>query len=218
MTNVLNRVLESLWVAEGKPEREGDDDILGELVRMMLAQATSNANAGRAFENLLDRFHGDWGAIERAPTDDVVAAIEVGGLARQKAPRLQSLLAQVHTDFGEYSLEALREREPHEALAYLVGLDGVGPTTATYALMDAAGMHLFPINGGVRRTLERIGVLQPGTGDAEAHRYVLELLEGKDAYAAHVALVVHARTTCVARAPRCGACVLADDCAFARSR
>lgn len=216
MNSPLMTILHVLWAESGRPERAGDDDVLGVVVRMMLAQATSKANAARAFGELVDRFCGDWESVAHASVDDVAGAIEIGGLSRQKAPRIQALLRAVCRDFGEYSLDELRTWDPVDALEYLTGFDGVGPTTATFALMDAAGMDLFPINGGIRRMLVRLGLLEPSASDADAHAVAREMLLPGDAYAAHMALVRHARTICVARVPKCERCAVAASCASAR--
>lgn len=210
--------LEALWAEAGKPRREGDDDILGTLVRMMLGQATSKANAAAAFDELLARFGGDWRAVATAAVEDVAGAIAVGGLARQKAPRIQSLLRRAREEFGDYTLEPLRDRAPAEALEYLLDCDGVGPTTANYVLMDAAGMDLFPINGGIRRCLERVGVLDPSASPAAAHAALRPMLAPGDAYAAHVTLVRHARAVCTKRRPRCAVCAGREHCVAGRRR
>lgn len=216
--NRLGAILEKLWAAEGRPERDEEDDVLGVVVRMMLAQATSKANASQAFGDLVDAFGGEWSAVANARTTEVAGAIEVGGLSRQKAPRIQALLRRVREDFGDYSLEALRDWEPDQALAYLKSFDGVGPTTATFALMDAAGMDLFPINGGIRRLLSRVGILDESMNDAKAHAAVRAMLRRGDGYAAHVTLVVHARTVCKAQGPKCGECAAGSLCVFGTTR
>jgi endonuclease-3 len=209
------RALEALWDQAGKPMREEDDDLLGVLVRMILGQATSKQNASQAFGDLLDRFHGDWGLMARADVGEVAGAIAVGGLASQKAPRIQALLDRVREDFGEYTLEPVREMSREEALDYVLGFSGVGPTTARFTLMYAAGLDVFPINGGIRRVLERLGVLDGTESDRVAHEKAQQMLEPGDAYAAHMTLVRHARTTCTSRAPRCGECPARSVCDYA---
>lgn len=206
--------LELLWEADGRPERDDDDDVLGVLVRMILGQATSKSNASVAFGNLLDRFQGNWRAVENAPVDAVIEQIEVGGLSRQKAPRIQKVLRRVREDFGDYTLAPVREMPPDEALDYVLCFDGVGPTTARFTLMAAAGLDVFPVNGGIRRTLERIGVLEASWSNAKRHQRAQKMLPEGAAYAAHMTLVRHARTTCHARAPECDACPAGPLCLF----
>ncbi len=211
----LDTFLRALWAADGRPERDGDDDLLGVVVRMMLGQATSKANAGRAFDELLMRFGGEWHQIAKAATSDVAEAIAIGGLAKQKAPRIRALLTRVREDFGDYTLEPLREMTVEGALDYLLAVKGVGPTTARFALMYAVGMNVMPINGGIRRCLERVGVVEPTWSSDRMHREVSALVD--DAYAAHMTLVRHARTTC-RPTPLCQECSGSEHCRFAAGR
>lgn len=210
----MHAVLEALWADRGKPRRGDGDDVLGLLVRMLLGQATSKPNAAAAFGTLVDRFAGDWARIHRAEVGEIAAAIEVGGLARQKAPRIQRLLGAVHERFGDYTLEPLREWDVTAALDFLLGLDGVGPTTARFTLMVGAGMDVFPMNGGIRRILTRVGVLRGDESDLVAHEHVQSLMRAGDAYAAHMVLVQHARAVC-RPTPRCAECAARAACAFA---
>ena len=103
---MLSEALGLLWEAGGKPTRDEDDDLLGVLVRMMLAQATSKANATQAFGRLLDRFEGDWGRVCGAPVAEVCRKMGVsdatlynwrkkyGGLGPSELKRLKMLEAE----------------------------------------------------------------------------------------------------------------------------
>lgn len=210
----LQRALELLWAERGRPARCDDDDLLGVLIRMILGQATSKQNASQAFGQLLDEFAGEWSRVVAAPVDQLVEAIAVGGLANQKAPRIQKLLREVHEEFGDYTLAPVREMNAEDALTYVTRFDGVGPTTARFTLMAAAGLDVFPINGGIRRTLERVGVLDASWSDTKRHRKAQEMLPEGAAYAAHMTLVRHARTTCHSRAPECDSCPARPVCLF----
>lgn len=212
---LLEEVLDLLWEQHGREEVDGDDDILGVLVRTVLSQSTNNANSRRAFDGLLDRFHGDWGAIERAPAEEVAKSIEVGGLANQKAPRIQAILKRAREDGAddEHSLEFLRDRPTSDALAYLSSLRGVGPKTARFTMMYAAGADVFPMDTHIFRILERLGILVASKSDRAAHEYAEELVPDGEAYPAHMVLVKHGRELCHARIPNCEACAVSDLCA-----
>ena len=51
----------------------------------------------------------DWAAVEHAPLDELIDVIRPGGLARQKAPRIQAALRRMREERGDYSLEFLGE-------------------------------------------------------------------------------------------------------------
>lgn len=207
----LVEALERIWAAEGRPVRDEGDDVLGVLVRMMLGQATSKSNASQAFGELLDRFEGDWEQVHAAPVDDVAAAIEVGGLSNQKAPRIQAALGAARARFGDYTLEPLREWSADDALDFVLSLDGVGPTTGRFTLMAAAGMDVMPVNGGIKRVLARLSVLTGTESDRVVHEKAQAALPVGWSYAAHMTLVRHARTTCQ-KVPACGPCAASSCC------
>ncbi len=210
------RALGLLWDHYGKQEVDGDDDILGVLVRTILSQSTNKANTDRAFATLLETFEGDWGAVRSAPTADVADSIAVGGLSNQKAPRIQGILAKAKEDSpaGEYELEFLRDRATQDAIRYLEGLPGVGPKTARFTMMYAAGADLFPMDTHIFRILERLELLAPQASDSKAHTLASDLIPSGEGYAAHMVLVEHGRQCCRAKSPRCEACPVASICAF----
>lgn len=208
----VDTVLERLYDYYGRPEYRGPDDLLATLVRTILSQNTTRTNTDRAFGGLLDRFGGDWDRVRRAPVDELVEAIEIGGLARQKAPRIQNILETVREEHDSYSLEFLRKWEVADARDYLLEFKGVGPKTAAFTLMDAAGMPLFPMDTHILRLCERLGWIGESTSSEEAHdRMLPEIPEGEH-YAAHIVMVRHGRELCHARNPECADCPLLEIC------
>ena len=218
MTPDVTDILEQLYAHYGQPSYEGPDDVLGVLVRTILSQQTTRANCRRAFAQLVDTYRGDWGRIRRAPQDEVVAAIEVAGLAGQKSSRIQNLLERIWDERGAYSLEFLRERSVDEARAYLTQFKGVGPKTAAFTLMYAAGMAAFPMDTHILRICRRLGWIDESTSSQEAHRLMEERIPADQHYTAHMVLVRHGRQICHARRPDCQACPIAGDCPTGRAR
>ena len=88
-------VFDLLEAAYGEVEHRPRLDGTSELVWTILSQHTSDLNAGRAFDALIDVYP-TWQEVLEAPTSDVVNVIRGGGLAQQKAPRIQEVLSQVH--------------------------------------------------------------------------------------------------------------------------
>lgn len=214
----MEEVLDRLWRQHGKESSQGADDILGVLIQTVLSQSTNNANSRRAFDGLLDRFEGDWGAVEKAATEAVASAIAIGGLANQKAPRIQAILERAREDGPDqgHSLEFLRERSTDEALDYLSSLRGVGPKTARFTMMYAADADVFPMDTHIFRILERLELLDESLSDRAAHDRAEALVPTGDGYASHMVLVKHGREVCHARTPDCGACDVSEICPSSR--
>src|SRR5260370_24656816 len=90
----IPEIVARLDAAYGVPEWRPHRDPVAELVLTMLSQNTSDANSGRAFVRLMDRFP-TWDAVADAPLGELVAAIQPGGLAPTKAPRIQAALHDI---------------------------------------------------------------------------------------------------------------------------
>lgn len=198
---------------------EPNGEPLDELINTILSQNTSDTNTARSWASLRERFP-TWDAVAQAETSAVVDAIRMGGLANQKAPRIQHVLMELRErasgDADAFDLTFLRDLPMDEAKAWLTSLPGVGPKTAACVLLFALGMPAQPVDTHVHRLSSRIGLVPPKT-TPERTENILEALLGDNAqttYAAHKGLIAHGRAICRARAPRCPECILRDRCDF----
>ncbi len=205
-------VLDALYDAYGRPAPFEPDDILGVLIETILSQSTTNINASRAFQRLMDAFEGDWQRVHHAPTEEVVDAIRSGGLAKQKAPRIQAILGEVVRAHGVYSLEALRAWPVARAYGALRAYPGVGPKSAAFTLLCAAQAPLFAMDTHILRLCRRLGWVQSGVTDARAHELMAPHVPEGEHASAHIVMIDHGRTICHARQPRCDACPLLTCC------
>lgn len=216
--NLVAATLQALYELHGRAQYEGSDDLLGVLVQTILSQQTTNQSSRRAFNNLIERWAGDWAQIQHAPQVEVARAIDCAGLSKQKSTRIQALLARLVEARGEYSLEFLRDLPADAARDYLTQFKGVGPKTAAFTLMYAAGMDVFPMDTHIFRICERLGWIDPGESSESAHQKMERLIPPGEHYAAHMALVRHGRTICHARAPECEKCPLRSVCVYYQQR
>src|SRR5215468_6779735 len=111
--------------------------VIDEVVATVLSQHTSDVNSERAFARLKERFPA-W--------EQVADAIRCGGIADQKARRIQQILAAIEEREGRIDLGRLWDLDDAAAEAYLESLPGVGPKTAACVLVFAMGRAAFPID------------------------------------------------------------------------
>ncbi len=192
-------------------------DATAELILTILSQNTSDTNSARAFERL-GASYPTWDAVLAAPTDELVEVIRPGGLANIKAPRIQSVLAEVRdaTADAPFDLSFLADIPLAEAKAWLGRLPGVGPKTAAIVLLFAFGRPALPVDTHVFRVASRLGLLPPKTDVASAHDILEVSLQPGEVYPFHVELIRHGREVCHARRPTCEACPLNDVCEYYR--
>ena len=230
--------VDSLAERYGKPIWERRLDPTSELILTILTQNSADTNAEIAFEALRRAYPGggavaahnpgagwggfglpegaapDWTAVEFAPLPELTDVIRPGGLANQKAPRLQATLRFVREQQGDYSLEFLGDMSAIAARDWLTQIDGIGKKTASVLLLFCFGLPLLPIDRHVDRVMRRVGILPPKTSLDEGHDLVLGLFEPDQMYEAHVNLIQHGRKVCHAQRPDHDACPLLTRCRF----
>jgi len=211
-------------------------DPTSELVLTILTQNTADVNAEKAFEALRVAFPSDrepeahkpgigwggeglstapppdWSMVENAPLPELIDVIRPGGLAPQKAPRIQATLRYLRERHGDYSLEFLGGMPALEARDWLTAIDGIGRKTASIVLAFCFGAPVMAVDRHVERVSKRIGLI-PGKATADqAHDLFLGLVEPDQMYAAHVLLIHHGRAICHAQNPKHDLCPVRDRC------
>jgi endonuclease-3 len=189
--------------------------VIDEVVATVLSQHTSDINSERAFAQLKDKFP-SWEEVAAAPAPQVADAIRCGGIADQKARRIQQILAAISEREGRIDLSRLDDLDDAAVASYLESLPGVGPKTAACVLTFAMGRAAFPVDTHVHRVATRLGWLPPKTAADRAHRLLGPMVPADIRYDLHVAFISHGRTVCKAQRPRCDGCVLHDLCSYGR--
>ncbi len=179
-----------------------------------LERAVHRPGAGWGGVGLSEGAPPDWAAVEFAPLPELTDVIRPGGLANQKAPRLQSTLRRIREGQGDYTLTFLADMPPLEARDWLTALPGIGKKTASILLLFSFGMPLMPIDRHVERVSRRVGLLPPKATIDEAHDLFLGVFQPDEMYEAHVNLIQHGRKVCHARRPDHDACPLRARCRF----
>ena len=230
--------LDELATRYGRPQWERRLDPTSELILTILTQSTADTNAEVAFEALRRAYPGDgevqahhpgagwggvglpdgiapdWAAVEFAPLPELIDVIRPGGLANQKAPRLQATLRTIREERGDYSLEFLGDLTAIEARDWLDRIDGIGKKTASVLLLFCFGLPLLPIDRHVERVMRRVGLLPPKATLDAGHDLVLGLFQPDEMYEAHVNLIQHGRKVCHAQRPEHDVCPLRARCRY----
>jgi endonuclease-3 len=230
--------LDALAGLYGRPIWERRLDPTSELILTILTQNSADVNAEVAFEALRREYPSglpavahnpgagwggvglpagappDWGAVEFAPLPELTDVIRPGGLANQKAPRLQAALRKIREERGDYSLEFLGDMPALEAREWLTQIDGIGKKTASIVLLFCFGQPLFPIDRHIERILLRVGLMPRKATLEEAHDLFLGVFKPDEMYEAHVNLIQHGRKVCHAQRPEHDKCPLIARCRF----
>ena len=206
-------VYHRLLAAYGEPTWRPYYQPMDELVLTFLSQNTSDLNSGRAFEALKAR-HPAWQAVLDAPVAEPAETIRSGGLAQQKAPRIERALRRILAERGEFSLDFLADLPVDEATRRLTSFDGIGHKTASIVPSSASTSRrsrwtrtwAASRGGGAGRAEGFRGEDQGDLGEA--------LAPAEWFYPLHLNLIRHGREVCHAERPACVACALADICRY----
>ena len=190
-------------------------DPVPELVVTILSQHTSDVNAERSFDRLMDTF-GSLEAVAQADAEAIAACIHSGGLAQIKAPRIKAVLNRVLEQRGALDLDFLREFPLAEAKAWLTALPGVGPKTAAVVLCFSLDMPAMPVDTHVHRVSRRLGLIGDKVSANQAHDLLESMVAPEEVYRFHVYLITHGRQVCKAQRPLCETCALANVCPTGR--
>jgi endonuclease-3 len=209
MTHSPEEVMELLVPVYGRPVPQPSHDPLSELILTVLSQNTADTNSGRAFIQLLRRYP-TWQAVAEGPPEEVIATIQFGGLAQQKAPRIQAILRAVQERSAGWDLAFLKDMPLEDARAWLRALPGVGPKTAACVLLFALGRPALPVDTHVERVSKRLALIPAKATADQAHRLLEAIVTPGDYYTFHMLLIKHGRRTCIARRPFCARCPLLE--------
>lgn len=130
--------------------------------------------------------------------------IKTIGLYRTKAKNVIGLCRML---IDEYGGEVPRTREALERLP------GVGRKTANVVLNVAFGEPTMAVDTHIFRVGNRTG-LAPGKDPLAVEMKLLKAVPEQYRLHAHHWLILHGRYVCVARSPKCAACVVYDLCAY----
>jgi endonuclease-3 len=116
-------------------------------------------------------------------------------------------MATCRTLVDRHGGEVPRRREELEALP------GVGRKTANVVLNTAFGEPTVAVDTHIFRVANRTGIAR-GKTPLEVERGLMRLVPHEFLHDAHHWLILHGRYVCVARRPRCGACLIEDLCEY----
>lgn len=136
--------------------------------------------------------------------DGLKSYIKTIGLYNSKAANIIKTCQILHE---KYASQVPENREALEALP------GVGRKTANVVLNTAFGWPTIAVDTHIYRVSNRTK-LAVGKNVNEVEKKLLKVVPKEFKVDVHHWLILHGRYICVARKPRCGACIIEDLCEF----
>jgi endonuclease-3 len=175
------------------------------LVSVMLSAQTTDVNVNRVTERLFEKYRRpeDYLAV---PLEELEDDIRPTGFFRQKAKALRGTMAML---LGEFDGDV-----PHR-LDDLLRLPGVARKTANVVVAERGEAEGIVVDTHVRRLSQRLGLTRQ-EDPVKIERDLMRLVPRQSWNVFPHLLIWHGRRVCLARAPRCEACVLNDLCPASR--
>ncbi|NHJ04588.1 MAG: endonuclease III [Candidatus Heimdallarchaeota archaeon] len=208
VSEVVKKLYEAYGIKEWKRWREP----VGELVRTILSQNTTDTNSLKAYANLLEKYP-NWEELLEAEESDIAEVIRSGGLANIKAKKIKKCLKEIKKKHGKIDLEFLADFSLEEAEEYLISLDGVGPKTAACVLIFSFNFPIMPVDTHVHRVSNRLGLVTTSSRE-KTQEQMKEIIPAKEMYNFHLNIIEHGRKVCKASNPRCSECFLNNLCDY----
>jgi endonuclease-3 len=175
------------------------------LVSVMLSAQTTDVNVNRVTERLFEKYRRpeDYLAV---PPDELENDIRATGFFRQKAKALRGTMAMLLAEFDGRVPDRLDE---------LLRLPGVARKTANVVVAERGEAVGIVVDTHVRRLSQRLGLTRKDD-PVKIERDLMRLVPRRWWNAFPHLMIWHGRRVCIARAPRCEACVLNDLCPASR--
>ena len=142
-------------------------------------------------------------AILALGVDGLKEYIKTIGLFNSKA---ENIIKTCRDLIEKHHGEVPEDREALEALA-------VGRKTANVVLNTAFGHPTIAVDTHIFRVCNRTG-FAPGKDVVKVEEKLIKVVPAEFKVDVHHWLILHGRYTCVARKPRCGACIIEDLCEY----
>jgi len=197
-------IFERLRDANPEPKTELDYTTPFELlVAVVLSAQATDKGVNKATAGLFPVANTP-AAIARLGVEGLIPYIKSTGFFNNKAKNVVALSETLVRDHGG---EVPRDREALEQLP------GVGRKTANVILNVAFGEPTIAVDTHVFRVSNRTN-LAPGPDPETVEKKLLAVVPDEFRMNAHHWLILHGRYVCVAKVPKCPACVINDLCEF----
>jgi endonuclease-3 len=175
------------------------------LVAVMLSAQTTDVNVNRVTEKLFAKYRRPEDYLAVSP-EELERDIFATGYYRQKAKALRGTMAMLLQEFDGHVPRRLED---------LVRLPGVGRKTANVVASELGEAQGIVVDTHVRRLSQRLGLTREDD-PVKIERDLMNLVPRDDWGRFPHLLIWHGRRVCLARMPRCEACVINDLCPSSR--
>ena len=175
------------------------------LVSVMLSAQTTDVNVNRVTRALFTKYRRPEDYLG-VPVEELERDVYATGFFRQKAKSLRGTMRMLLEEFDGHVPRRIED---------LVRLPGVARKTANVVAAELGEPQGIVVDTHVRRLAQRLGLTRHDD-PVKIERDLVRLVPRQDWGRFPHLLIWHGRRVCLARAPRCGECVVHELCPSSR--
>ena len=193
---------------EGRP-------VLQQFIYGLCRENATRDQADEAYRYLCEKFF-DWNEVRVSSLRELEEAFDGMSDSELRAQRLVSFLQEVFEIHFSFDLDKLQKEGVKQASKKLARHQAANEYTVSWVVQRTLGGHAIPVDAPTLRCTRRLGLIEDEQEEAEA-RASLEHLVPKAKGPQFTDLVsAVAGDYCWEDQPRCSACPLSGECAYAQ--
>lgn len=217
-TDFLRQMHAALIEQFGRIIRPDDKrrDPMWTLVQGVIGARAKTAISNDNTDRLIARY-GSWENVAKAPLDELTALLRTATFPAMAAERLQACLQEIIAQRGAANIDHLETIGTADAMAWLEKLPGVARKISA-GVMNTSQFNrkAMVLDGGHRRVVQRMGLVQPKADTTRAYDGLMPILppewSAEDIDEHHLLGKRLAQTFCRPKTPNCVSCPVNDIC------
>jgi endonuclease III len=218
MKKKLIKVAKVLEKEYNSPNFNNKSDPVKELIYIILSKRT-NFKANNHTYNKLIAEYTDISTLASVSIESIINCIKSGGLAREKAENISSMLQIINEDFGTFNIKKfLATWKENNILSYFLSLPGIGEKSAKCVMLYSLRLSVQPADSHVIRLFNRLGFTNIDQyNHHQAQKRISQICKGisyEYNYMIHVNFKAHGQNICKNNNPECRNCLIKNWCEY----
>jgi endonuclease III len=219
MATTINkqRLLNQLF-STAKKTVEPDEEarpVLQQFIYGLCRENATRDQADEAYRYLSEKFF-DWNEVRVSSIRELEEAFEGMNDPELRAQRLVSFLQEVFEIHFSFDLDKLQKEGVKQASKKLARHQAANEYTVSWVVQRTLGGHAIPVDAPTLRCVRRLGLIEDEQEESEARTSLEHLVPKAKGPQFSDFISTVAGDYCWEDQPRCSACPLAGECAYAQ--
>jgi endonuclease III len=212
----LRQTLTALEKGLGRRRRRRPPDPLDTLLHAVLAGDGNDLLSAQILEKLRVEMV-DWNELRVTSATDIEVLIRPLPDATEKALTIKRILQKLFTERHLLNLNFLKRCGDSKIEEQLDDFGGLSKAVKARVMLKCFDSNQLPVTTDIERMSKRLGLVEPDVPLDRLAEALDEILPTKRVFSFFHLVGEHAEAICLVKGPKCGACVVAYCCVYAKS-